>query len=145
MRDVRVPIFSARAASKKRHFRAKSRDLITDAPKTIFPVRSVYRTYSICNTTLNIILDGSFQEVRHKNIVPFYGTRENKHVFLDTVTSTQLFMKACHGDLGRITETNRILSLEELKYVSRNILEPLKYLHTAEVLKEAQKEVIIHR
>ncbi len=54
-------------------------------------------------------------------------------------------MEACHGDLGRITKTNRILSQEELKYISQNILEPLKYLHTAEVLKEAQKKVIIHR
>ncbi len=83
--------------------------------------------------------------MHHENIVRFYGAKKEKDDVTGDVASTRLFMEACHGDLGRITNTKRILSQEELKYVSRNILEPLKYLHTTEALTEVQKKVIIHR
>ncbi len=54
-------------------------------------------------------------------------------------------MEACHGDLGRITDTSRILDSTELRHITKGILVPLHYMHNKKELKEAEKIVVIHR
>ncbi len=77
-----------------------------------------------------------------KNLIGYYGSFEDSY---RTGKVTCLAMQVCHGDLKKLIDCRRVLSVDELKDIGKQLLLGLEYLHGSDDIAGAERDRIIHR